>query len=76
MSDLQTMFKLTWFATSFDVNAEVNNGRGPVDYKVSKGKSNAALVESFARCFVRKAQWCSAQTHRATYRRYAPCRSK
>lgn len=44
-SDLQTMFKLTWCATSFDVNAEVNNGRGPVDYKVSKGKANAALVE-------------------------------
>jgi len=40
-----TMFKLTWFATSFNVNAEVNNGRGPVDYKVSKGKSNTALVE-------------------------------
>ncbi|WP_288255147.1 hypothetical protein [uncultured Hydrogenophaga sp.] len=44
-SDLQTMFRLTWCATAFDVNAEVNNGRGPVDYKISDGKSNAALVE-------------------------------
>jgi hypothetical protein len=44
-SDLHTMFRLTWFATAFDVNAEVNNGRGPVDYKVSKGRRNASLVE-------------------------------
>ena len=44
-SDLHTMFRLTWYATTFDVNAEVNNGRGPVDYKVSKGKRNASLVE-------------------------------
>ncbi len=27
------------------MNAEVNNGRGPVDYKISKGKENAGLVE-------------------------------
>jgi len=44
-SDLQTMFRLTWCATAFDVNAEVNNGRGPVDYKISKGKENSSLVE-------------------------------
>ncbi len=44
-SDLHTMYRLTWYATAFDVNAEVNNGRGPVDYKVSKGKRNASLVE-------------------------------
>lgn len=44
-SDLHTMFRLTWYATAYDVNAEVNNGRGPVDYKVSKGKKNASLVE-------------------------------
>ena len=44
-SDLQTMFRLTWYATTFDVNSEVNNGRGPVDYKVSKGRRNASLVE-------------------------------
>lgn len=43
--DLQLMFKLTWFRTEYDVNAEVNNGRGPVDAKVSKGKRNANLVE-------------------------------
>lgn len=43
--DLHIMFRLTWHATSFDVNSEVNNGRGPVDYKVSKGLKNATLVE-------------------------------
>lgn len=28
-----------------DVNREVNNGRGPVDYKVSYGANNSTLVE-------------------------------
>ena len=39
------LFKLTWFATIFDVNAEVNNGRGPVDFKISKGDLDKTLVE-------------------------------
>jgi len=44
-SDLQVMYKLLWFATGFDVNSEVNNGRGPVDFKVSKGSRDKTLVE-------------------------------
>lgn len=44
-ADLQLMFRLTWFATSFDVNREVNNGRGPVDFKISNGRKDATLVE-------------------------------
>ena len=44
-ADLQILFKLTWFASPFDANAEVNNGRGPVDFKVSFGSANASLVE-------------------------------
>lgn len=44
-SDLQVMFRLVWFGSPLDVNREVNNGRGPVDYKISYGKSNSALVE-------------------------------
>ena len=44
-SDLHIMFRLTWFDTDLDVNAEVNNGRGPVDYKVSRGRADASLVE-------------------------------
>jgi len=41
------MFRLTWFDNSadLDLNAEVNNGRGPVDFKISKGTKNASLVE-------------------------------
>lgn len=43
--DLQILFRLTWFATSSDVNREVNNGRGPVDYKISRGNIDKTLVE-------------------------------
>ena len=43
--DLQLMFRLTWYATEDDVNAEVNNGRGPVDYKISRGSKDSTLVE-------------------------------
>ncbi len=44
-SDLQLLFKLTWYGTKFDVNAEVNNGRGPVDFKISFGNTDKSLVE-------------------------------
>lgn len=44
-ADLQLIFKLTWFAANDDVNAEVNNGRGPVDFKISRGSKDATLVE-------------------------------
>ena len=43
--DLQLMFRLTWFNTVLDVNREVNNGRGPVDFTVSRGKRGKTLVE-------------------------------
>jgi hypothetical protein len=44
-SDLQIMYRLVWYASSFDVNREVNNGRGPADFKISKGSRDIALVE-------------------------------
>ena len=44
-SDLQIMYRLVWYASDFDVNREVNNGRGPVDFKVSKGSKDTTLVE-------------------------------
>jgi hypothetical protein len=44
-ADLQIMYRLCWFATSYDVNREPNNGRGPVDFKVSKGSTDKSLVE-------------------------------
>lgn len=43
--DLQIMYKLTWFATPLSVDREVNNGRGPVDFKISKGSADSTLVE-------------------------------
>lgn len=44
-SDVQILFRLTWFATVSDFNSEVNNGRGPVDFKVSRGQADKTLVE-------------------------------
>ena len=43
--DLQLIYQFTWFNTAFDSNREVNNGRGPVDFKVSFGSADKALVE-------------------------------
>lgn len=43
--DMGTLFRLTWFGTAFDYNAEVNNGRGPVDGKASKGAFDKSLIE-------------------------------
>lgn len=42
---VQRIFRLTWYASPYDVNAEVNNGRGPVDYKVSFGSGDSTIVE-------------------------------
>lgn len=44
-ADLQVMYRLTWHASPYDVNRESNNGRGPVDYSISKGSADKALVE-------------------------------
>lgn len=43
--DLQIAYRLTWYDTSYDVNREVNNGRGSVDFKVSKGRKDKTLIE-------------------------------
>lgn len=44
-NDLQVMYRLVWYATKYDVNRETNNGRGPVDFKISNGSNDKALVE-------------------------------
>lgn len=44
-SDVQVIYRLTWFSSPYDVNREVNNGRGPVDYSVSKGSKDKTLIE-------------------------------
>lgn len=42
--EVQRLIFLTLQASEFDVNREVNNGRGPVDFKVSRGR-DATLIE-------------------------------
>jgi len=44
-SDLHVLFRLTWFATPSDVSPETNAGRGPADFKASRGASDKTLVE-------------------------------
>lgn len=43
--DLQILYRLVWFGTPSDVGAEANDGRGPVDYKISRGADDKTLVE-------------------------------
>lgn len=43
--DLQILFRLVWFASLSDVSREVNDGRGPVDFKISRGSRDKTLVE-------------------------------
>lgn len=43
--DLQLAFGLVWCGSEFDVNREANNGRGPVDFKVSFGAGDKSLIE-------------------------------
>jgi len=44
-SVLQILFRLTWYASPSDFNSEVNNGRGPVDFTISRGSRDKSLVE-------------------------------
>jgi hypothetical protein len=43
--DLQILYRLVWHGTSFDVSREVNDGRGPADFKISRGAQGKTLVE-------------------------------
>ena len=42
--DVHILYLFTWFATDADVSREVNDGRGPVDFKISRG-TDKTLVE-------------------------------
>jgi hypothetical protein len=44
-ADVHVMYRLTWFGSSADVTREANDGRGPVDFKVSEGGTDKTLVE-------------------------------
>lgn len=43
--DVQILFRLVWCGTTSDVSREVNDGRGPADFKISKGAFDKTLVE-------------------------------
>jgi hypothetical protein len=43
--DVQVLFRLTWYATDFDVTREANDGRGPADFKISMGAADKTIVE-------------------------------
>lgn len=43
--EVQTFFGLVFAQSRFDVNREPNNGRGPVDFKVSMGALDKTLIE-------------------------------
>ncbi|MFZ3137703.1 MAG: hypothetical protein WA126_09985 [Thermodesulfovibrionales bacterium] len=43
--DIHILFKLTWRDTVSDVSREVNDGRGPVDFKIARGSKDKTLVE-------------------------------
>jgi hypothetical protein len=43
--DLHVMYRLTWYGSSSDVTREANDGRGPADFKISRGAKDKTLVE-------------------------------
>ena len=44
-SDLQLLFRLTWIGTPSDVSREVDDGRGPADFKISRGAFDKTIIE-------------------------------
>jgi hypothetical protein len=44
-SDLQIIFRFVWFGSPSDVGTEANDGRGPVDYKISRSARDKTLIE-------------------------------
>ncbi len=44
-TDLHILFRLTWLGTPSDVSREVNDGRGPADFKISRGALDKSIVE-------------------------------
>ena len=43
--DLKILYRMTWYSSSYDVNTEANNGRGPADTVISKGSDDKSLAE-------------------------------
>jgi hypothetical protein len=47
--DLHILYRMTWFATEADVSTEVNDGRGPADFKISKGRQKSIVEFKLAK---------------------------
>lgn len=43
--DLQIAYRLVWYGSPSDVSTEVNDGRGPADFKISRGAADKTIVE-------------------------------
>jgi len=43
--DVHILFRLVWHGTLSDVSREVNDGRGPADFKISRGAMDKTIVE-------------------------------
>jgi CHAT domain len=44
-TDLQILYRLTWFSNPYDLSREGNDGDGLIDFQVSCGKKDKTLVE-------------------------------
>ncbi|MGP8152543.1 MAG: hypothetical protein ACLQBQ_00125 [Smithella sp.] len=44
-TDVHILFRLTWHKTISDVSREVDDGRGPADFKISRGAADKTIVE-------------------------------
>jgi hypothetical protein len=44
-SDVHILFRLTWFGTPSDISREVDDGRGPADFKASRGRWDKTIME-------------------------------
>lgn len=47
--DLQILYRLVWFGTPSDVSTEANDGRGPVDFKISRGRDKTLIEMKLAK---------------------------
>lgn len=47
--DVHILYRMTWYATEADVSTEVNDGRGPADFKISKGKDKSIVEFKLAK---------------------------
>ena len=47
--DVHILYRMTWYATEADVSAEVNDGRGPADFKISKGRDKSIVEFKLAK---------------------------